>query len=115
VEKAGLNVNALTSSNNTCLHIAAKNGYIGICKYLVEEAKPLKADVLIKGLDNDTPCEAALEMGKVAEGNYLLYHQKRMQHWRNRSCLLKFYLHKHNTKVFKGISEGILKEIIKYA
>lgn len=78
MELGKLNVNSLTSSNNTALHIAAKNGHLAICKYLVEEAKPLKADVLLKGLDNDTPCVAALEMGKYEEGKYLRHHEKRM-------------------------------------
>ena len=114
VELGGFNVNSTTSSQNSCLHIAAKNGHLAICKYLVEESRQ-KADVLLKGLENDTPCEAARAMGQVEEEEYLRYHEKRMLHWRNRSCLLKLYLHRNNTKCFKGFSEGIMKEIIKYA
>jgi ankyrin repeat protein len=78
VEQGKLNVNSLTSSNNTALHIASKNGHLDVCKYLVEDAKPLKADILLKGLDNDTPSEAALEMGKLEECKYLKYHENRM-------------------------------------
>ena len=107
VELGGFNVNSTTSSQNSCLHIAAKNGRLPICKYLVEESKQ-RADVLLKGLDNDTPYEAARDMGKIEEGNYLKYHEKRMLHWRNRSCLLKLYIHRQNTKIFKGFSEGIM-------
>ena len=50
-----IGINSVNSSNNTPLHIAAKNGYMSICKYLVENATPIRADVLLKGLDNDTP------------------------------------------------------------
>ena len=50
-----ININSVNSSNNTPLHIAAKNGHKNICEYLVEFAKPIRADVLLKGLDNDTP------------------------------------------------------------
>lgn len=105
-------MNSTTSSQNSPLHIAAKNGHLEICKFLVENSR---ADVLLKGLDNETPYESARDMGKHEVGHYLKYHEKRMQHWRNRSCLLKLYLHRHNTRVFKGFSEGIMKEIIKYA
>jgi hypothetical protein len=41
------------------LHVAAKNGYFEICKYMVEDARPIKANVLLKGLENETPKEAA--------------------------------------------------------
>ena len=82
---------------------------------MIEKAKPIKADVLIRGLDNDTPKEAALDMGKYEVGNFLAFHQKKMQHWRNRGCLLKLFIHRKHTKVFKGFSEGVFKEIIKYA
>ena len=74
IEIGQLNINNVTSSNNTALHIAAKNGHLNVCKYLVEEAKPIKADVLIRGLDNDTPKDAAMDMGKFDEGNFLAFH-----------------------------------------
>ena len=50
---------SVTSSNNSALHIAAKNGHLEVCKYLVEHAKPIRADVLLRGLDNETAMEAA--------------------------------------------------------
>lgn len=46
----------MNSSGFTPLHIAAKNGYFEICKYLIEEAPVVeKADVLAIGLDGETP------------------------------------------------------------
>jgi hypothetical protein len=63
VEEAKISVNSVTSSNNSALHTAAKNGHLEVCKYLVEEAKPIKADVLQKGLENETPMEAAMDHG----------------------------------------------------
>ena len=104
VEDGGLNVNATNSSCNTCLHVAAKNGHLAVCKYLVEEAHPIKADVLAKGLENETPMEAAMDMGKFEVGNYLMVHEKKMKNWRNRNCLLKLYLNKNKTEVFKGLT-----------
>lgn len=59
VEEAEIYVNSVTSSNNSALHIAAKNGHLEVCKYLVEHAKPIRADVLLRGLDNETAMEAA--------------------------------------------------------
>ena len=115
IEEGGLNVNKVNTSGNSCLHIAAKNGHLNICKYLVEEAQPIKADVLCKGLDNETPMEAAIDMGKFEVGNYLQVHQKRMINWQNRNCLLKLYLNKNKTEVFSRLTQGIFKEIIKYA
>ncbi len=56
VEKAKINVNSTNSSGFTPLHIAAKNGFMDICKYLIDET-PVdeKSDILIKGLDGETP------------------------------------------------------------
>lgn len=94
VEIGKIDVNMPNSSNNSALHIAAKNGLQEICKYLVDCAKPVKADVLIKGLDGETPKEAAMEMGHYEVGKFLAYHEKRMRNWRNRNALLKMYLSK---------------------
>ena len=74
IEKGKLNINNITSSNNSALHIAAKNGHLRVCQYLVEEAHPIKADVLIKGLDNDTAKDASADMGKEDVAKYLEYH-----------------------------------------
>lgn len=63
VEEARLNVNSVTSSGNTPLHIAAKNGHYFICKYLTEDALPFKANVLQEGLEQETPMEAAFDFG----------------------------------------------------
>jgi ankyrin repeat protein len=79
-----LSINALTSSNNSCLHIAAMNGHLEVCKYLIEEAKPHKVDVLLLGLNNETAAEAAFNAGKKETYNYVLEHQIKMQNWRNR-------------------------------
>ena len=115
VEIGGANVNQLNSSHNTPLHIAAKNGFMEICKYLIEVVREPKVDVLIKGLDNETAKDAAIDMGKNELGKYLAFHEKRMEHWKNRNCLLKMYINKNNTTIFKGYTLGIFKEIIKYA
>lgn len=79
------------------------------------ERAPQKADVLISGLDGDTPEEAARGMGHDEVGNYLSYHWKRQNNWKNRQALLKMYLCKSKTTVFKSYTLGIFKEIIKYA
>ncbi len=115
VELGKVDVNITNSSNNTALHIAAKNGLLEICKYLVEHAKPTKSDVLIKGLDAETAREAANDMGNYDVGKYMGFHERRMRNWRNRNCLLKLFLSKTKTTVFKGYTLGIFKEIIKYA
>ena len=39
------------------------NGHLQVVKYLVEEAKPIKTDLLHKGMDGETAMEAALEVG----------------------------------------------------
>jgi hypothetical protein len=39
---------------------------------------PIKADVLIKGLDNDTAKDASSEMGKEEVARYLDFHQNKM-------------------------------------
>lgn len=101
VEEAELPINSITNSNNTALHTAAKNGHFSVCKYLVEEAKPIKANVLSKGLDNETPMASAMNHGKFEVGELLEYHERRMRHWNNRSCLLKLYLNKNKTQLFK--------------
>lgn len=44
----------------------------------MEDAVPIKADVLIKGLDNDTAKDASAEMGKDEVARYLEYHQNKM-------------------------------------
>lgn len=60
------------------MHIAAKNGHLSICKFLVEGIpKTMKADLLLKGLDGETAKDAALDMGKDEVGMYLQYHEKR--------------------------------------
>ena len=115
IEKGKLGINNITSSNNSALHIAAKNGHLLVCKYLVEDALPFKADVLIKGLDNDTAKDASADMGKEEVARYLDYHQNKMQHWKNRGALIKIYQNKKYTKPFKNFSEGIFKEIMKFA
>jgi ankyrin repeat protein len=115
VEEAEIPINALTNSNNSPLHTAAKNGHLSICKYMIEHAKPEKANVLLTGLEGETPMETALDHGKNEVGEYLTHHENRMRHWNNRNCLLKLYLNKNKTTMFKKFSEGIFKEIIKYA
>lgn len=115
IETAGVNINAVNSSQNSALHVAAINGYLDICKYLIEEAKPLKADVLIKGLYDQTPREAAENHGKEEVAQYLQGHEEKMINWENRNCLLKLCLNRKKTVLFKGFTVGIFKEIIKYA
>ena len=115
IEHARVDIDRVNSSNNTALHIAAKNGHLEICKYLVEEAQPRKADVLHPGLDNETPMECAKDLGKFEVANYLSVHQKRMQHWKNRNCLLKIMINRKKTDVFRNVPECLFKEIMKYA
>lgn len=37
-----MNLNAKTSSGNTALHTAAKNGHLSIVRYLVEDANKIR-------------------------------------------------------------------------
>ena len=109
-----MDINAINSSSNTPLHVAAKNGYFEICKYLVEDARPIKANVLLKGLENETPKEAATQHGKTRVSEFLSIHQKKAGNWNNRNCLLKLMINKKKTETFKNLSDGLFKEIMKY-
>ena len=71
VEKHNFPINAVNSSNYTGLHIAAKNGHEDLVKYLVEQAVPLKSNVLIKGLDGELASTSAHNMGHEKIGQYL--------------------------------------------
>ena len=71
VEQLGFPINSVNSSNYTGLHIAAKNGHESIVKYLVEQAAPVKSNVLIKGLDGELASTSAYNMGHDTIGQYL--------------------------------------------
>lgn len=80
VEKTCIDLNARTYSDNTALHIAAKNGYINTVRYLVEEAEEKRdemkiftaeenatrkrIDVCVPGLENETAAKTAHEHDK---------------------------------------------------
>ena len=115
VEEARIAINSKIASGYTPLHIAARNNRLLICKYLVEKAKPQRANVLLEGLERDTPRKSAEDLGHGDVAVYLQYHEKRMTMWQNRSCLLKICVNRKQTKIFKGISVPVFKEIIKYA
>jgi len=115
VEEARIPINNVPTSGYTALHIAARNNRLEICQYLVLQAKPQKADVLIRGLEKDTPKEAAVELQREEIAEFLDYHERRMTMWKNRNCLLKICINRKNTEIFKGISIPVFKEIIKYA
>lgn len=40
-----------------------------------------RANVLVEGLEKDTPRKSAEELGHVEVAEYLLYHEKRMLKW----------------------------------
>ena len=84
VEEARIAINSKVASGYTALHIAARNNRREICKYLVEEAKPQRANVLSEGLERDTPRKSAEELGHAGVAEYLLYHEKRMMMWQNK-------------------------------
>ena len=94
VEQAKISVDGKIASGYTPLHIAARNNYLNICKFLVEQHR---ADVLVEGLEKDTPRKSAEELGKVEVAEYLLKHEKRMLMWKNRNCLLKICINRKQT------------------
>jgi hypothetical protein len=58
--------------------------------------------------------DIAREKGYKDAEDILEWHFKREELWRNRNCLIKLYMNKEKT-VFKNLSLGIFREIIKYA
>lgn len=71
VEEARIGVNSKVASGYTPLHIAARNNSLTICKYLVEKAEPQRANVLIEGLERDTPKKSAEDLGHGDVAVYL--------------------------------------------
>jgi ankyrin repeat protein len=55
VNSSLVQLNLKNSAESSPLHVAAKNGHYEICKFLVEDVKGHKADVLLLGLENQTP------------------------------------------------------------
>ena len=108
VEQTCIDLNARTYSDNTALHIAAKNGYFDIVKYLVEQADAARdkmqifteeentqrkrIDVTVLGLENETAAKAARDHGQDEIADYLDRHEKMANHWNNRNCILKLWL-----------------------
>ena len=95
---------------NTALHTATFNNNIDIVKLLLQN----KADITKKNCEQKTCLELA-EDREFREIQDILdiYYQREMM-WRNRNCLIKLFLNKENT-IFKNLSYGVFKEIIKYA
>ena len=97
VEKTCVDLNARTYSDNTALHIAAKNGYFEIVQYLVEEAEAKRdekkiftaeenatrkrIDVSVPGLENETAGKAAREHNRDEVADLLDKHERMAKHW----------------------------------
>lgn len=86
------------------------NNHIEICNVLLEN----KAEILRKNYEQQTPLEVAVSRGFEELTDILDYYHKKETMWKNRNCLLKFYLSKEKTP-FKNLSLGVFREIIKYA
>mmetsp|Transcript_8013 Transcript_8013/g.5984 ORF Transcript_8013/g.5984 Transcript_8013/m.5984 type:complete len:157 (+) Transcript_8013:979-1449(+) len=106
----GANLNILNRMHNTALHVAALNNNMEVAKYLVEQ----KADIMRKNCETKTCLDLAEDRELQEMYDMLEVYFNREQMWRNRNCLLKIYLNKERT-MFKNLSYGVFKEIIKYA
>lgn len=105
-----MNVNLVNKMGNTPLHIAVLNNYSTIAKMLVSA----KVDVLIENKEGYNCLHHSQRMELIDMCEYLDPIVIHAEIWQQKNCLVKLLVSKEGTK-FQHISEGVFREIIKYA
>jgi len=111
LENLGADRDFTNHMKHTALSVAGMNGHLSMVKLLVEQG----SNVLIENCEQNNCLDNAVSMEKLEAVEYLESFVYEAKLWRAKNCLVKLMLNRRKAKKITNISEGVFREIIKYA